>query len=145
MAVVVLRHPLRDLAGGATRVEASGSIVGEVLDDLVREHPGLNGWVLDDQARIRRHVNVCVDGRRADVAVWVASDFELNIIEAISGGSSEAELLVGTRKGLFVLRGPRAGEMSVAGRFFEGNDCEFAIRDPRNGRYYASVTSGFYG
>jgi len=29
---------------------------------------------------------------------------------------SEAELLVGTKKGLFVLRGPRGGAMEVAGR-----------------------------
>jgi len=55
------------------------------------------------------------------------------------------ELLVGTRKGLFVLRGERGDEMSVAARKFEGTDVEFAIKDPRTGRYFASVTSGWYG
>ena len=87
MATVVLRHPLRDLAGGATRVEVMGSNVGEALTDLVTEHPRLKTWVLDEQGQIRRHVNVFVDGHRADVEFKVTSESELNIIQAISGGA----------------------------------------------------------
>jgi hypothetical protein len=57
------------------------------------------------------------------------------------------ELLVGTRKGLFVLEGDPGAEkpFEVAARAFPGNEVEFAIRDPRSGRYLASVTSGHYG
>ena len=55
------------------------------------------------------------------------------------------ELLVGTKKGLFVLRGDAPGAFDVATRAFEGSVVEFATRDPRTGRYFASVTSGFYG
>jgi photosystem II stability/assembly factor-like uncharacterized protein len=57
------------------------------------------------------------------------------------------ELLVGTKKGLFVLRGdPHVGEpFAIAARTFPGDVVEFAMRDPRTGRYFASVTSGFYG
>ena len=57
------------------------------------------------------------------------------------------ELLVGTKKGLFVLRGDAsAGEpFEIATRAFPGDVVEFAIRDPRTGRYFASHTSGFYG
>ena len=55
------------------------------------------------------------------------------------------ELLVGTKKGLFVLRGEQPDALAVATRAFEGDVVEFAIRDPRTGRYFASVTSGFYG
>jgi hypothetical protein len=57
------------------------------------------------------------------------------------------ELLVGTKKGLFVLQGdPSAGEpFAIAARAFPGDVVEFAMRDPRTGRYFASVTSGFYG
>lgn len=86
MAIIVLRHPLRDLADGATRVEVAGSTVGDALDDLVRTHPRLRTWVLDDQGQIRRHVNVFVDGLRADRAVALGPSSELNIIQAISGG-----------------------------------------------------------
>ena len=54
------------------------------------------------------------------------------------------ELLVGTKKGLFVLRGePARGErFEIVERFFPGDIVEFAIRDARTGRYFASHTSG---
>jgi BNR/Asp-box repeat len=55
------------------------------------------------------------------------------------------EVLVGTKKGLFVLRGEPGGAFEIVHRAFAGNVVEFAIRDPRTGRYFASVTSGFYG
>jgi photosystem II stability/assembly factor-like uncharacterized protein len=55
------------------------------------------------------------------------------------------ELLVGTKKGLFVLRGDPGSELELAARSFAGEPCEFATRDPRSGRYLASVTSAFYG
>jgi len=55
------------------------------------------------------------------------------------------ELLVGTRKGLFVLRGEGAGPFAIAARAFAGDTVEYAMRDARSGRYFASVTSGFYG
>ena len=55
------------------------------------------------------------------------------------------ELLVGTKKGLFALRGEPGGTFDIAARAFAGEPVEFAMRDPRTGRYYASVTSAFYG
>jgi hypothetical protein len=55
------------------------------------------------------------------------------------------ELLVGTKKGLFVLRDGGSGTFAIAERAFPGDVVEFATRDPRTGRYLASVTSGFYG
>jgi photosystem II stability/assembly factor-like uncharacterized protein len=57
------------------------------------------------------------------------------------------ELLVGTKKGLFVLRGDAgAGRpFEIADRAFAGDVVEYAMRDARTGRYLASVTSGFYG
>jgi photosystem II stability/assembly factor-like uncharacterized protein len=55
------------------------------------------------------------------------------------------ELLVGTKKGLIVLRGPRGGPLEVAARAFPGEVVEYAIRDPRSGRYFAGVTTGQFG
>ena len=55
------------------------------------------------------------------------------------------ELLVGTRKGLFVLQGEPGSPFDVATRVFPGDVVEYAMRDPRSGRYLAAVTSGFYG
>jgi hypothetical protein len=55
------------------------------------------------------------------------------------------EVLVGTKKGLFVLRGEPGSAFRVAHRAFAGDVVEYATRDPRTGRYLASVTSGFFG
>jgi len=55
------------------------------------------------------------------------------------------ELLVGTRKGLFVLEGESGGPFEVSARAFAGEPVEYALRDSRTGRVLASVTSAFYG
>ena len=54
------------------------------------------------------------------------------------------ELLVGTKKGLFRLEG-NGGGFEITARAFAGQSVEYAMRDPRTGRYLASVTSWFYG
>lgn len=53
---------------------------------------------------------------------------------------AETEVLVGTRKGLFVLRGDRGGPLGVAARCFEQQSVEYACFDARSGTYLASVT-----
>jgi photosystem II stability/assembly factor-like uncharacterized protein len=55
------------------------------------------------------------------------------------------ELLVGTRKGLFVLEGEPGSAFEVTARAFAGEPVEYAMRDARTGRLLASVTSAFYG
>ncbi len=84
--VVTLRSPLRDLAGGTARVAVDGSSVGEALVALERAHPPISGWILDEHGRIRAHVNVFVDGRRAGEATPVDDVTELHVLSAISGG-----------------------------------------------------------
>jgi molybdopterin converting factor small subunit len=145
MVVVRLRPPLRELAGGEREVSVPASTVGEALRSLERAHPKLAGWVLDDHGRVREHVAVFLRGERVDGGEGLAEDDRLEIIGAVSGGAPAAELLVGTKKGLFVLRGPRGGPMDVADRAFPGGAVEYAVRDPRTGRYFASVTHGQYG
>ena len=55
------------------------------------------------------------------------------------------QLLVGTKKGLFVLEGEAGGPFAVTSRAFAGEPVEFATRDERTGRTFACVTSAFYG
>ena len=54
------------------------------------------------------------------------------------------ELLVGTKKGLFVLDGEPGTPFVIRARAFAGEPVEYALRDPRSGRLFASVTA-FYG
>lgn len=145
MAIVKLRPPLRKLAGGHGTVDVDGATVGEVVERLERAYPSLAGWILDERGAVREHVALFVNGDRVGTAQGVAPEDRIDVLGAISGGSTETELLVGTRKGLLVLRGPREGPMGVAGRRFSGQTVEFAVRDPRSGSYLASVTHGQFG
>ncbi len=147
MAHVNLRSPLRDLAGGRSSMDVAGRTVAEIVGELEREHPKLVGWVRDEQGRIREHVTVFVNGERVSIEATVASEDQVHILPAISGGAGggSGEVLVGTHKGLFVLRGERGEAMDVMARAFSGQHVEFAIRDPRTGTYLASVTHGQYG
>lgn len=52
---------------------------------------------------------------------------------------AESEVLVGTRKGLFVLRGNRSNPLPIAARCFEKEPVEYACFDPRTGTYLAAV------
>jgi hypothetical protein len=55
------------------------------------------------------------------------------------------ELLVGTRKGLFVLEGAPGSEFQLVARAFEGEPVDYAMREPAGGRLFAAVTSPFWG
>jgi molybdopterin converting factor small subunit len=167
MPLVALRAPLRDLAGGAAEVRVDGATVGEAMARLEAECPRLEGWILDEQGRVRQHVNLFLEGERTTLDAPLRPEDRIQVLAAISGGAvataapevetatrpahpeagpdDAVELLVGSRKGLVVLRGTRGGRLEVAGRKFSGNTCEFAIRDRRSGRYLASVTHGQYG
>jgi len=56
-----------------------------------------------------------------------------------------SELLVSTKKGLFVLEGEPGSGFEVVTRAFAGEPVEYALRDPRTGRVLAATTSPFYG
>ena len=161
MATVTLPSPLRELAGGQGRVEVDGATVGEVIRTLQSRYPRLEGWVLDERGAVRQHVNVFVNGERLPLDTAVDAGDLIHVLPAISGGSVDtmtaprthvdtaalddaAELLIGTKKGLFVLRGPRQGPMEIAGRAMPGQAVEFGMRDRRSGRYFAAVTN-YYG
>lgn len=148
MVQVILPSTLSRLIGGERCVEVSGATVGEVLRSLESLHPPLTGWVLDEQGCLREHVNLFLDSERVDVKVPLLPHRggELHILQAISGGrDGEAEVLVGTRKGLFILRGGRGAVDPAGPRLFPGQTVDFACFDRRSGRYFASVTHGQFG
>ena len=58
-----------------------------MLDDLDRRFPGLKFRVVDEQARIRRHMRLFVGSDAArDVTTPLADGDELMIFGALSGG-----------------------------------------------------------
>ena len=57
---------------------------------------------------------------------------------------AETEVLVGTRKGLFVLRGDRGGPFEIAARCFENDNVEYACFDARSGTVVVSLPAGVW-
>ena len=85
MAQVMLRAPLSELCGGRAHAIPGGT-VGEVLGALEREYPPIAGWVLDEQGRIREHVNVFVNGTQGEERTPVQPDDHVHVLPAITGG-----------------------------------------------------------
>ena len=84
---VRIPSPLRSYTAQATRVEATGSTVDEVLLDLDRQFPGLRFRVVDEQGRLRQHMRVFVNEEMArDLATPIVGSDEMTIVQALSGG-----------------------------------------------------------
>lgn len=86
MAVVCVRGPLRKLAGDCAGHELEGATVVELLRALEDRYPDVVGWILDERGLIRRHINVFVNGERADGATAVRSGDRVEVLPAITGG-----------------------------------------------------------
>lgn len=74
----------RHVACPAARVD--GATVGAVLENLFADNPRLRSYVVDDQGRIRKHVNVYVNDARAGLGDRVGPDDEVFVFQALSGG-----------------------------------------------------------
>jgi sulfur-carrier protein len=86
VAVVRLRGPLKRLAGGAPEHTVPGATVGELLRALEATQPGMGGWILDERGRVRRHINVFVNGDYGREDTAVGEDDRIDVLPAISGG-----------------------------------------------------------
>jgi molybdopterin converting factor small subunit len=85
MAHVRLRAPLSELTGGSNH-EVAGATVLQVLETLEGAHPPIAGWILDEQRRIRLHVNVYVNGQPAQEEDRVADADRVHVLPSITGG-----------------------------------------------------------
>jgi sulfur-carrier protein len=91
MAIAV-RIPtiLRNYTGGEKQVEADGTSLGSLIDDLDAKHPGLKGRLVTDDGALHRFVNVYVNDE--DVRFTGALDTglsdgdEVTILPAVAGG-----------------------------------------------------------
>jgi molybdopterin converting factor small subunit len=88
MAVVKLRGPLKKLAGDCADHAVEGGSVRELLRELERAQPAIGGWILDERGHVRRHINVFVNGERAEEDMTVGSDDRIEVLPAISGGDA---------------------------------------------------------
>ncbi len=86
MPLVRLRGPLKRLAGDRSEHALEGASVGELLLELERANPAARGWILDERGRVRRHINVFVNGEYGREETPVGADDRVDVLPAISGG-----------------------------------------------------------
>jgi molybdopterin converting factor small subunit len=72
------------------QADAAGRTVREVLENAFAENPEARSYVLDDQAALRKHMAVFVDGKRIRDRVGlsdaVTETSTIHVFQALSGG-----------------------------------------------------------
>jgi molybdopterin synthase sulfur carrier subunit len=91
MAVKVrIPTPLRKVTNGSDEVSAAGNTVGEIIEDLERNYPGLKERICEADGRLRRFVNVYLNDEdirfKKNMETELKEGDELSIIPAIAGG-----------------------------------------------------------
>ena len=89
---VLLPTVLQRLTNNQVEVEAEGSNIREVVDDLERRFPGIKERLCDESGRLRRFVNVYLNNEDIrhlnQEATPVADGDEISVVPAIAGGAS---------------------------------------------------------
>lgn len=82
--------PLRKLTKEKDTVQASGTTVAALVDDLERQYPGLKERLCDEKGELRRFVNIYLNDEDIRFAQGkqtpVKDGDEISIIPAIAGG-----------------------------------------------------------
>jgi molybdopterin converting factor small subunit len=89
MALVRIPTPLRPHTGGRDSIEAVGSTVRALLDQVCEQHAALRDRIFDGD-ELRRFVNVYVNNEDIryleDLDTPVGDSDEVSIIPAVAGG-----------------------------------------------------------
>ena len=82
---------LRTYAMGQAKVSAEGGTVGEVVDDLVRQFPGMASHLRSPEGGLHRFVNVYVNDEdvryTGGLEATLADGDEVAILPAVAGGA----------------------------------------------------------
>ncbi len=81
---------LRSLTGGAEAVEAAGTTLADLIEDLETRHPGVRERLMDESGQLRRFVNVYVDDEDVrfldGLSTRIGDGTKVSIIPAVAGG-----------------------------------------------------------
>lgn len=84
---VLLPRALLDLYPEAQReVAVSAETVRAMIDVLDRRWPGIRDRLCDSTPRVRRHINIFVEGQRASLDTALRDGGKVYVLTAISGG-----------------------------------------------------------
>jgi len=90
MVRVRVPTPLRKLTNGVDEVNAQGNNVRALVEDLERNFPGIKERICDESGKIRRFVNVYVNGDDIrflqNLETSLKEGDSISIVPAIAGG-----------------------------------------------------------
>ena len=91
MAIKVrIPTPLRKLTQEKEVVQGDGGTLGEMIEGLDREFPGLKARLCDESGELRRFVNVYVNGEdvrfQQGLETPLNGNDEVSIVPAVAGG-----------------------------------------------------------
>jgi len=91
MGVLVrIPAPLRRITGGQDKVEVDGSTLGELIDHLDVQFPGVKERLLDEAGELRYFVNIFLNGDDVrflqDLLTVTKPGDEISIVPAVAGG-----------------------------------------------------------
>jgi molybdopterin converting factor small subunit len=88
VALVIIPATLRDHCAGASKIEAPGATIGEVLRAVDAHCPGFYARVVDGQ-RLRPELAFALNGEVIPLALHdrVSETTEIAIVPALGGGS----------------------------------------------------------
>ena len=90
--MVEVRIPtiLRTYTGGEKAVDASGTTLGALVDDLEANHPGIKERLVEDSGELRRFVNVYVNDEdvrfTGGLGTELSDGAQVVILPAVAGG-----------------------------------------------------------
>ena len=90
MPVIKFTYALKRFFPKLTDTTASGKTLRAIIDEIEARYPGVTRYVLDDQGRLRQHVNIFIDGTMIKDRTSLSDPFrensEIYIMQALSGG-----------------------------------------------------------
>ena len=90
MATVKFTQALKRFYPSLAPLDIEAEQVVSILEKIEELHPGISAYILDDQGRLRKHVNIFVDGQmitdREAQSDSLAANSEVYIMQALSGG-----------------------------------------------------------
>jgi len=90
MVRVRVPTPLRKFTQGADEVSAQGNTVRALMEDLERQFPGMKERICDETGKVRRFVNVYVNGDDIrflqNLETSIGEGDNISIVPAIAGG-----------------------------------------------------------
>ena len=90
MAQIRIPMPLRKLTNDIDIVNSDASTLGEAVDRLEADYPGIKERIVGDDGEIRRFVNIYVNGEDVrfldNLATALKASDEVSIVPAVAGG-----------------------------------------------------------